>query len=167
MRQGGARNRKRRTPPRFGRGDLGGVRAFGATGRQPSNAADQWWFPRQREKRPRNPRGWEDCFRGHTAVAPAQHSAFFCLNQKVAPEFSLRRGRHSPLLMALGELHGRNRASAFMRGRVHNRTSDRGGKPIRLAWSGHCPRSFRRDRGRSYGTDVANRAGKRRPMLDS
>jgi hypothetical protein len=36
------------------------------------------------------------------------------------------------LLMALGELHGRNLASAFMRSRVHNRTRDRGGKPIRL-----------------------------------
>jgi hypothetical protein len=34
--------------------------------------------------------------------------------------------------MALGELHGRNLASAFMRSRVHNRTRDRGGKPIRL-----------------------------------
>jgi hypothetical protein len=36
--------------------------------------------------------------------------------------------------MALGELHGRNLASALMRSRVHNRTRDRGGKPIRLAW---------------------------------
>src|SRR5439155_15936598 len=35
--------------------------------------------------------------------------------------------------MALGELHGRNLASALMRSRVHNRTSDRGGKPIQLA----------------------------------
>jgi hypothetical protein len=36
--------------------------------------------------------------------------------------------------MALGELHGRNLASALMRSRFHNRTRDRGGKPIRLAW---------------------------------
>ena len=35
--------------------------------------------------------------------------------------------------MALGELHGRNLASALMRSRVHNRTSDRGGKPVQLA----------------------------------
>jgi hypothetical protein len=54
------------------------------------------------------------------------------LNQKAAPEFSLRRRGHSPLLTALGELHGRNLASALMRSRVHNRTRDRGGKPIRL-----------------------------------
>src|SRR5207249_973153 len=46
---------------------------------------------------------------------------------------ALRRRGHSPLLMALGELHGRNLASALMRSRVHNRTSDRGGKPIQLA----------------------------------
>ena len=37
------------------------------------------------------------------------------------------------MLMALGELHGRNLASALMRSRVHNRTHVRGGKPIRLA----------------------------------
>jgi hypothetical protein len=43
------------------------------------------------------------------------------------------------LLMALGELHGRNLASAFMRSRVHNRTGDRGGKPIRLAWPWALP----------------------------
>jgi hypothetical protein len=36
--------------------------------------------------------------------------------------------------MALGELNGRNLASAFVRSRVHNRTRDRGGKPVRLAW---------------------------------
>src|SRR4029450_887764 len=35
--------------------------------------------------------------------------------------------------MALGELHGRNLASALVRSRVHNRTRDRGGKPIWLA----------------------------------
>src|SRR5260221_14572416 len=33
-----------------------------------------------------------------------------------------------------GDLDGRNLASAVLRSRVHNRTSDRGGKPIRLAW---------------------------------
>jgi hypothetical protein len=32
--------------------------------------------------------------------------------------------------MVLGELHGRNLASALVRSRVHNRTRDRGGKPI-------------------------------------
>ena len=80
-------------------GRTAGFVPSGATGRQASNAADQWWFPRQREKRPRrrvspgvsgragwcgaarhlsdecsligrvliNPRGSEDCFRGHTA----------------------------------------------------------------------------------------------------
>ena len=71
------------------------------------------------------------------------------LGAKAAPEFSLRQGGHSPLLTALGELHGRNLASAFMRSRVHNRTSDRGGKPIRLAWPWARPRSLRKDRGRS------------------
>src|SRR5436309_241730 len=52
--------------------------------------------------------------------------------------------------MALGELHGRNLASALMRSRVHNRTSDRGGKPIQLAAVvvGIAPRSVE-DRGRS------------------
>ena len=48
------------------------------------------------------------------------------------------------MLTALGELHGRKRASAFMRSRVHNRTSDRGGKPIQLAWPWVRPRSFRK-----------------------
>jgi len=71
------------------------------------------------------------------------------LGAKAAPEFSLRRGGHWPLLTALGELHGRNLASAFMRSRVHNRTSDRGGKPIRLAWPWARPRSLRKDRGPS------------------
>jgi hypothetical protein len=36
--------------------------------------------------------------------------------------------------MALGEPYGRNLASALMRSRVHNRTRDRDGKPIQLAW---------------------------------
>jgi len=56
-----------------------------------------------------------------------------CGGSRTAPEFGLRRRGRSPLLMALGELHGRNLASALMRSRVHNRTRDRGGKPIRLA----------------------------------
>jgi hypothetical protein len=59
------------------------------------------------------------------------------------------------VLTALGELHGRNLASALMRSRFRNRTRDRGGKPIRLAWRGHCPRSFRRDRGRYLQKKIA------------
>jgi hypothetical protein len=42
-----------------------------------------------------------------------------------------------------------------MRSRFRNRTRDRGGKPIRLAWRGHCPRSFRRDRGRYLQKKIA------------
>jgi hypothetical protein len=58
----------------------------------------------------------------------------FCWRSKAAPELSSRRRGHSPLLMALGELHGRNLASALMQSRrVHNTTSDRGGEPIQLA----------------------------------
>ena len=34
--------------------------------------------------------------------------------------------------MALGEVHGRKLDSVLIWGRVHNRTRDRGGKPIRL-----------------------------------
>jgi hypothetical protein len=41
----------------------------------------------------------------------------------------------------LGDLHGRNPASDLMRSRVHNRSRDRGGEPIRLNGGGHCPRS--------------------------
>jgi hypothetical protein len=52
------------------------------------------------------------------------------------------------LLMALGELHGRNLTSALMWGRVHNRTRDRGGKPIRLAWPWASPPDHPEDRGR-------------------
>src|SRR5947207_10287963 len=66
------------------------------------------------------------------SVAPTQHSPSFMWGSRTAPEFGLRRRGRSPLLMALGELHGRNLASALMRSRVHNRTRDRGGKP-RLA----------------------------------
>jgi len=70
------------------------------------------------------------------AVLLRQHNTqhVSCGDDEVAPEFSLRRRGHSPLLTALGELHGRKLDSALMWGRVHNRTSDRGGKPIRLAW---------------------------------
>jgi hypothetical protein len=39
----------------------------------------------------------------------------------------------------LGDLHGRNLASAVMRSRVHNRTRDRGGEPIRLMEGGIAP----------------------------
>jgi hypothetical protein len=49
--------------------------------------------------------------------------------------------------MALGELHGRKLDSALMWGRVHNRTSDRGGKPIRLAWPWAQPPVHPEDRG--------------------
>jgi hypothetical protein len=55
------------------------------------------------------------------------------LGSKAAPEFSLRQRGCSCLFMTIGKLHGRNLASAFMRSRVHNRTRDRGGKPIWLA----------------------------------
>ena len=65
--------------------------------------------------------------------------SIFLLGSNAAPEFSLRRALHSPLLTVLGEPHGRNLASALMRSRVHNRTSDRGGKPIRLAWPWALP----------------------------
>src|SRR5215472_1606962 len=49
--------------------------------------------------------------------------------------------------MALGELHGRKLDSALMWGRVHNRISDRGGKPIRLAWPWAQPPVHPEDRG--------------------
>jgi hypothetical protein len=65
-------------------------------------------------------------------VAPAQHPTSFLLGSKAAPRIQPEAARTLALLMALGELHGRNLASAFMRSRVHNRTRDRGGKPIRL-----------------------------------
>ncbi len=60
--------------------------------------------------------------------------SIFCWDQRAAPEFSLRRRGTLAMLMALGELHGRNRASALRRSRVHNGTRDRGGKSIRLVW---------------------------------
>ena len=50
------------------------------------------------------------------------------------PEFSLRQKGRSPLLHGLeGDLHGRSLSSALMWSRVHNRSCDRGGEPIRLA----------------------------------
>jgi AAA domain len=102
------------------------------------------------------------------AMVLHQHNTqHLLLGSKAPPEFSLRRGGHSPLLTALGELHGRNLASAFMRSRVHNRTSDRGGKPIRLAWPWARPRSLRKDRGRSYCTDVANQYRQAASYVDS
>jgi hypothetical protein len=72
--------------------------------------------------------------RKHSPIMLRQHNTqHLLLGSKAAPDFSPRRRGHSPLLMALGELHGRNLASALMRSRVHNRTSDRGGKPVQLA----------------------------------
>jgi hypothetical protein len=135
----------------LGRGDLGGVLAFGATGRQASNAADQWWFQEKRtgysghlsggakvnddaaaarhfadergQTRPASAPAW--CC---TSTTPNIFSAGIKGRARIQPEAA----RTLALLMALGELHGRNLASAFMRSRVHNRTRDRGGKPIRL-----------------------------------
>ena len=72
-------------------------------------------------------------------VLRRRNTQHLLLESNAAPEFSLRRAPHSPLLTVLGEPHGRNLASALMRSRVHNRTSDRGGKPIRLAWPWALP----------------------------
>jgi hypothetical protein len=73
-------------------------------------------------------------------VAPAQHCAAFPSHQRGVPEFSPRREAHLASLIGFGgDLHGRNLASALMRSRVHNRTCDRGGEPIRLNGGGHCP----------------------------
>jgi hypothetical protein len=71
---------------------------------------------------------------------------------------SARDGKHTRLCSsACAEtLHGRDLASALMRSCVHNRTRDRGGKPIRLACRGHCVRSFRKLDERA--TAVANSA---------
>jgi hypothetical protein len=71
-------------------------------------------------------------------VAPAQHSASFAAIEgraRIQPE----AGRTLAFAHGLRGTAWAKPASAFMRSRVHNRTSDRGGKPIRLAWSGHCP----------------------------
>jgi hypothetical protein len=74
------------------------------------------------------------------AMVLHQHNTqHLLLGSKIAPEFSLRRRRHSPFFLALGELHERDLASALVRSRVHNRTRDRGGKPIRLAWPWALP----------------------------
>src|SRR5262245_39697971 len=73
-----------------------------------------------------------------SGVAPAQQSASFAGIEgraRIQPEAESTLA----LLMALGELHGRNLAAALMRSRVHNRTRDRGGKPIRLAWPWASP----------------------------
>ena len=72
-------------------------------------------------------------------VLRRRNTQHLLLGSNAAPEFSLRLALHSPLLTVLGEPHGRNLASALMRSRVHNRTSDRGGKPIRLAWPWALP----------------------------
>jgi hypothetical protein len=99
--------------------------------------------------------------RGHfffddpTMVWRRQHSASFCWDQSPRPNSSLRRRGHSPWLMALGELHGRNLASALMRSCVHDRTRDRGGKPIRLAWPRAFPPVLPKDRGRSLHSSCA------------
>jgi hypothetical protein len=63
-----------------------------------------------------------------TSTTPNIFSAGIEGRARIQPEAA----RTLALLMALGELHGRNLASAFMRSRVHNRARDRGGKPIRL-----------------------------------
>jgi hypothetical protein len=69
---------------------------------------------------------------GAAPVALAQHCAAFASDQGGVPEFSPRRKAHSASLIGVGELHGRKLASALMRSRLHNRTRDRGGVPIRL-----------------------------------
>ena len=51
------------------------------------------------------------------------------------------------MLRALGELHGRELDPVLMWGRVHNRTSDRGGKPIRLVVAGGAAPGPPEDRG--------------------
>src|SRR6266853_1664539 len=66
-------------------------------------------------------------------VAPAQHSASFAWDQMPRPN-SAWGEENTRLAHGLGELHGRNLASALMRSRVHNRNRDRGGKSIQLAW---------------------------------
>jgi hypothetical protein len=58
--------------------------------------------------------------------------SIFLLESKGRARIQPEAGATLALLMALGELHGRNLASALMRSRVHNRTRDRGGKPIWL-----------------------------------
>ncbi len=73
----------------------------------------------------------------------------FLLGSKPASKFQPEAERTLALLMAVGELHGRNLASALMRSCVHNRTRDRGGKPIRLAWPWAFPPVLPKDRGRS------------------
>ena len=74
--------------------------------------------------------------------------------------------RHSASAHGLGELHGRSLPSALMRSRVHNRTCDRGDKPIRLGVGrGHCPRSFRKDRGLSLVRRAASRDRNRKCAL--
>jgi hypothetical protein len=71
----------------------------------------------------------------------------FLLGSKPASKFQPEAERTLALLMAVGELHGRNLASALMRSCVHNRTRGRGGKPIRLAWPWAFPPVLPKDRG--------------------
>jgi hypothetical protein len=67
----------------------------------------------------------------------------FCFRSKEACPNSARGGKHTQLrsLASGGNLHGRNLACALMRSRVHNRTRDRGGEPIRLTEGEIGPRS--------------------------
>jgi hypothetical protein len=67
-------------------------------------------------------------------VLHQHNTASFAADQRSAPKFSPRREAHSASLIHVrGDLHGRNVASALMRSRLHNRTRDRGGEPIRLS----------------------------------
>ena len=66
------------------------------------------------------------------SVAPAQHSASFAWidgRARIQPEAK----RTLACAHSLGELHGRNLASALMQSRFRNRTRDRGGKPIQIS----------------------------------
>jgi hypothetical protein len=72
------------------------------------------------------PRNLRNATRRCADVAPAQHSASFTGAEGRA-RIRPKAERILPSLMALGELHGRNLASALMRSRVPNRTGDRGG----------------------------------------
>src|ERR1700704_5685777 len=88
-------------------------------------------------------------------VLRRRNTQHLLLESNAAPEFSLRRAPHSPLLTVLGEPHGRNLASALMRSRVHNRTSDRGDKPIRLAWPWALPPVLPEGGGRSLQKETS------------
>src|SRR5262249_34398561 len=97
--------------------------------------------PSNRDSRPSSPapcrlkaKGYllPEFYSGATGRSGRFNEGLLLRRLQARPEFSLGRRRHSPLLLALGELHGQNLASALMRSCVHNRNRDRGGKPIRL-----------------------------------